>query len=267
MSSIKLSIKENSIDFLKEALNKALDSAYSQREWKFAIFSLVQSIELALKERLRIEHPSLIYNDVDKPTTTVSLEKATIRLENIANIKLNEKDLKNIRAAASIRNYIVHHEFDLNLQQIESIFGKLVGFLKDFFEEHLNIKIAEVLEKELWDAVINAEIVANKLYDRAMDKISSKNINPKFIMSCPKCFFNSFVWLAGEEKCYLCDYEEEISICQECGLIIFVSEAHTVSYGKWRNGKNEEVEWFPDLCDDCFQEYIFKADEPKEYMK
>lgn len=43
---MKISLLENSHNFLKEAISKAILAEKELEQWKFAIFNLVQSIEL-----------------------------------------------------------------------------------------------------------------------------------------------------------------------------------------------------------------------------
>ncbi len=83
MTQLTLSLQQNAVSFLAEALAKAVLAEKEVSEWKFALFNLVQSIELSLKERLRKEHPLLIYADIDKPKLSVSLERALARLARV----------------------------------------------------------------------------------------------------------------------------------------------------------------------------------------
>ena len=80
MSQVTLTLLDNAHNFIGEALRKAVLSEKDQGQWKFAIFNLVQAIELLLKEKLRQEHRILIFKNIDKPETTVSIESAITRL-------------------------------------------------------------------------------------------------------------------------------------------------------------------------------------------
>ena len=62
--NIKISLLENSHNFVDEALQKAVLAENEPINWKYAIFNLVQSIELLLKERLKREHSILIYQNI-----------------------------------------------------------------------------------------------------------------------------------------------------------------------------------------------------------
>ena len=92
MPKIELSLIENSHNFLNESLAQAIIAEEKTEYWKYAILHLVQAIELSLKERLRIEHPSLIYKNIDNPKDTVSLKFAAekmLMIDRVRSIDLN----------------------------------------------------------------------------------------------------------------------------------------------------------------------------------
>ncbi len=60
MDRLKLTLLENAHDFLEDALANAVVAEESPKRWKFAVLSMVQSIELALKELLTQVHPLFI---------------------------------------------------------------------------------------------------------------------------------------------------------------------------------------------------------------
>ena len=53
MKELKLTLQENSFDFLKQSLSQAVLSEKTPENWKYAILNLVQAIELSLKELLK----------------------------------------------------------------------------------------------------------------------------------------------------------------------------------------------------------------------
>jgi len=100
-----------------------------------------------------------------------------------------------------------------------------------------------------------------ELYKRAQEKIGALGIDGKFIMTCPKCWQDTFIWFQGNDHCYLCGHEEHVTVCQECGLIMFENEAHKIYYRKWmRRDKKEYIDRYPDLCDSCLEDYVFDED-------
>jgi hypothetical protein len=101
------SLLENSHSFLREAANRGVSALEDPAHWPFAILSLVQAVELSLKEILRQKHPILIFQNIDAPEKTVSIEKAMLRLANpkIGGIKFPESEKSKLRAAIKWRNF------------------------------------------------------------------------------------------------------------------------------------------------------------------
>ncbi len=257
MAKITLSLLENSESFLKEALHKAILAEKRESEWKFALFNLVQAIELALKERLRREHPLLVYADIDNPKLSVSLERALGRLSQCPTVGLNQDDIKNVRLAASIRNSITHHEVDVSIEQVKSIFASLLGFLSEFSERHLNTSLATKVPKHLWKKAISAKLYASELYRRAEQRFEREKIDKSKLITCIRCWHDTFVTSKRRDSCYLCGFAEPMTVCQECGIGMFESEGYKVYYGKWSSGnKTKPTDWYPHLCEKCHEDYL-----------
>ena len=152
MSRLNLSLLENAINFAEDALSNAVVAEEAPPRWKFAILSLVQAIELSLKELLRRQHPYLIYTNVDKPDKTVGIEQATTRLRNIAGVNLTTDESSALRTAVNVRNSVVHHHVDEALADLKLVFARLLGFLNDFHRKHLDEALQDAIDDELWRA-------------------------------------------------------------------------------------------------------------------
>ena len=150
MSKINFTLLENSYNFLNFSLLQAIEAEVNPEKWKYAILHLVQAIELILKERLKREHPSLIFRDVDKQKETVSLEFAASRLQKISKIEFDKSDLDTIWLATSFRNQIVHFEFSIEIVEIKSVYSKLIGFFQSFLLKEFKISLDTIINKEIW---------------------------------------------------------------------------------------------------------------------
>jgi integrase len=111
LSHLTLTLSDNAYNFLNQSLKHYRLTTKGAREWPFALLHLTQSIELMLKQRLSEIHPLFIFQDIDHPQFTVSLEQALDRL-NVAGVVVGEKEKTNIRRAVKFRNLIVHYEFE-----------------------------------------------------------------------------------------------------------------------------------------------------------
>lgn len=145
----KLSLIENSYNFLNQSLVHYRKAARDVHEWPFALLHITQSIELMLKHVLKGVHPILVFEDVDHPKHSLSLERALIRLE-VVGVTLEEKEKINIRKAANYRNEVVHYEFELNRFECKKIYAQLFEFVHFFHMNHLGKEIHAHIEKHHW---------------------------------------------------------------------------------------------------------------------
>lgn len=118
-------------------------------EWPFALLHMTQAIELMLKFRLGVINQILMYEDVDHPRNTVSLEKALGRLEG-AGIAISDKEKINIRKAASIRHQVVHYEVEMNKFQWKNLYARLFEFVHFFHHLHFGKELHTRITKDNW---------------------------------------------------------------------------------------------------------------------
>lgn len=136
VSHLKLSLIENAYGFLNQSLRHYKKTGRNVHQWPFALLHLTQSVELMLKHRLSLIHRLLIFENVDEPQYTVSLDQALRRLQ-AAGLVINEKEKLNIRRAIKYRNLVVHYEFELNKFQWKNMYAQLFEFVHFFHHEHL----------------------------------------------------------------------------------------------------------------------------------
>jgi hypothetical protein len=155
---IKITLIENSYTFVNESILNLRRSRKDATYLSFAILHLIQGLELMLKYVLREEHSLLIYENIDKPTNTVSLSQCLVRLKNIPNINIDAKEEKVIKRAILQRNKIVHFEYELNHFHQHTVFVELFEFVHYFHNKHLNCELHEYINKKLWRT--EAELLA-----------------------------------------------------------------------------------------------------------
>lgn len=251
MTHLKLNLLDNCHSFLKEALVKAIAAEIDLNQWKFAILFLVQSIELALKERLQREHFTLIYNDIDKRSHTVTIEKAYVRLKDIVKIDMNASDLNSLKTAIGWRNQIVHHEFSFSITELKSVFANLFGFLQAFHLNHLGSPLYDKIEDILWQRAIAIQDYAHELYQRANDQLEIEELSPAETWPCNMCGWDIFVVENGINKCYLCGYEESVIECEDCHELIYEENAKSFDSGNMKG-----IVSMTHICEDCYEDRI-----------
>ncbi|HET9995644.1 MAG TPA: hypothetical protein VFQ18_09565, partial [Candidatus Acidoferrum sp.] len=102
-----------------------------------------------LKQSLRRIHRILIFENVDHPKHTVSLEQALDRLQSVG-VGIEEKEKLVIRKASSYRNLVVHYEFELNRYEWKKIYAQLFEFVHFFHLKHFDEEIHAHIAREHW---------------------------------------------------------------------------------------------------------------------
>jgi hypothetical protein len=102
-----------------------------------------------LKHLLRNIHPILIYEEIDHPKRTVSLELALTRLETLG-VSIEEKERRVIRKAAEYRNRVVHYEVELNKFEWKNVYAQFFEFVHFFHQKHLKAELHLNVKKENW---------------------------------------------------------------------------------------------------------------------
>jgi len=145
-----ISILENSYSFINESIRYYRRTKRNNKLWPFTIFLLIQGLELLMKYVLKLEHPILIYKNVDKPKNTVSISQALERLISISNIKIDDKEKRLINKAINYRNQTLHYELSYNRFELKSTFVQLFEFVHYFHKKHLDKDLHDFIEKSLW---------------------------------------------------------------------------------------------------------------------
>ena len=240
---MKISLLENSHSFLKEALDKAVFSEKDPIQWKFAVFNLVQSIELSLKEKLRREHPALIYSDIDRLRNTVSIDQAINRLSKISKLYFSRSDIKTLTSAKKWRNLIVHYEFEINPKELKPLFAKLLGFLSYFHRKHLDDTLDNIVPTALWEKAIEIFEYSSELYERAKKLFNEEEIDSDLIWACEKCGWDAFVIQDIINTRYVCGWWANVIECPDCRENFFEDDCKELQTG------DEQYELF---CNDCY---------------
>jgi len=251
MTTIHLTLLNNSHAFLNEALSKAIEAEKDPHQWQFAIFFLVQSIELTLKERLRREHSVLIFRDVDKKNHTVSLEQALTRLSEIARISITESDATAIRTATNWRNLVVHYEFEFSSETLKPVFAKLLGFLTTFHKTHLDSFLADHVSSVNWEEAVSITAYGKELFERAQLRFKDEKIEDGFIWTCPRCTADAFVIQDDIDTCYVCNYQQAVVQCERCEEFFFDDQVQVVVVNEIHDREITQT-----MCDNCHKKYL-----------
>lgn len=165
---LKLNLLENGLDFIREGIEGVYGGhAKTPRAMKFALLHMFAGTLLLLKERLRREHPSLIYKQIEKldeeRAATVDFDAALLRLEKVAKVTLPKHDLELLRTVQRERNQIEHFEVEIKAQHFDDLVGRLVVVVDRFLAEHLNESLHRHISFDAWDEVSGLKEIAERV--------------------------------------------------------------------------------------------------------
>lgn len=121
----ELDLLENSHDYINNSfdLYKIADeygmhdeqkTAFENKvKWKLAFVTMVQAVELLLKETLFRVHPNLVYDDIDSERivekNTVSFLQATKRIANFTDYRMENDKKTFLIKCSQYRNEFIHN--------------------------------------------------------------------------------------------------------------------------------------------------------------
>lgn len=240
VDKLKLDLLTNGIDFIQSGVEYFLRDDPDPRSHKYAVLHLFSGLLLLLKERLRREHPSLIFKEVrelGKPAAkTVDFDEAIARLESCAAVKFGDQQKKVLRSAQNMRNVVEHYEFEINLRQAQSIIGDLSEFIYCFMQDELDERLEAHVSTEVWHRMQQLREIAKRVEAEETADWKRRAAN--------------YTTLTNEQLAALGDVEpyhpkhnpdpEQFIYCQECGEeTVVVTEDRDI--GVCTNPKCREV--------------------------
>ncbi|MGV9358156.1 serine/arginine repetitive matrix protein 1 [Streptomyces misionensis] len=138
------------------------ESMVTPRDVKYAVLHLQAAVEVLLKARLMAEHWSLVFSDPHKATrkaldeatlSSVSTEQAVIRLRNIADVPIAEKEGRALKNLTEDRNKLQHFGLTAPAPVIEARAGEVLDFLIRFVDEELMPRLSHEERDETEEAL------------------------------------------------------------------------------------------------------------------
>ena len=150
----ELQLLKNGLFFIRQSIKhfKNTDKRKSghEEELRCSIVFLFSGCILILKERLKQEHWSLLFSNVNTASERllnsgdfhgVNFEDCQKRLKNIVSIKFTDKDDEILSLLKKKRNKIVHFfEEEESLLSFKSTLAKSLNFVINFIDKNLQIK-------------------------------------------------------------------------------------------------------------------------------
>jgi hypothetical protein len=212
---MKLTLIENALDFILSAIKYAkVDEA---RSLKYAVLHLSDGVELILKEKLRREHWSLLFADVNKASESaltagefksVDFDECIERLEGISGLDMTSHTslLKLLRRH---RNRLQHFEYKGSKDEVMSILVKTWGFVLDFLHDQLPDIVSgqAATIDEIKDLMIENEGFVRERLASVQKAIDNFKVNSDAILKCPQCLQPTLLIPGGHNpNCLFCRY-------------------------------------------------------------
>ncbi|BAZ78831.1 hypothetical protein PN497_24290 [Sphaerospermopsis kisseleviana CS-549] len=219
MAKIILNLLDNGLDYIYVAVRPIfIKHDSSQHSWKYSVLHLYSGIELLLKEKLKQEHWSLIFQDISSADSkkfengefiSVYHDELVKRLRGISKVTINDEPIKKLR---DLRNRFEHFEVNISLSECEEIVVAALDEIIKFWEN--NLKSISTVEQQKTFETIKSIVTGFETYrqyrlrqfQQAIDGIN-ENKNG-LIVSCPDCGSLSFAVFKNVEKeckCFVCD--------------------------------------------------------------
>ena len=212
---MNITLIENALDFILSAVEWAQED--DSRSLKYAVLHLSDGVELILKEKLRREHWSLLFADVDKANEnafktgdfkSVDFDDCMGRIQGISRLDLRSHiDL--LRLLRRHRNRLQHFEYNGSKDEVISLLVKTWAFVLDFLYDHLPDVVSdqsEIIERIIALMVDNQNFVKERAAQVLMAVEEFEN-SYNAVLECPRCFEPALLIPGGENPhCIFCRY-------------------------------------------------------------
>lgn len=259
-SKIEMTPLSNGLDFILVSL-ESLSGKPTDRQVKYGILHLCAGMMLILKERLRREHWSLVFDDIDKADrvkydkgdfVSVSFDKTVKRLRGICRIPIPEEEYLVLDGLRKQRNQIEHFAISVPIEAAKATAATALGPIIDFITDKMaepKGEDAEVLAK------IRNLLSKFEKYVKNRWKAIKKDVEGygDAVLRCKSCMQRAMVTADGGTRCLFCGQTElgfraaDRFIEEELGL------------SKYRTVKDGGT-WPVFLCPECDSESCVDTD-------
>jgi len=212
---MNITLVENALDFILSAVEWAKGD--DVRSLKYAILHLSDGVELILKEKLRRDHWSLLFADVDKANEnalktgdfkSVDFDDCVGRLQSISGLNL-KSHIDLLRLLRRHRNRLQHFEYNGSKDEVIAILVKTWGFVLDFLHDHLSDVVSDqnkIIEK-IRELMIENESFVKERSAQMLLLVEKFKDSSNTVLDCPRCFEPALL-IPGDENphCVFCRY-------------------------------------------------------------
>ena len=185
-----------------------------QNSTKYAILNLSSGVELIFKERLKNEHWSLLFEDVNKANKNVlasgdfkSVNSLTVRtrLQEICEIDLKKVDNRNhLNTLRLKRNKIEHFAIKENIESLKGLFANVLFAIIKFIDSELDESGFSKEQQDLFSKIKEHSLKFEKYAVLKLKDIEPKVEEWAYIFECPDCFNETMAIANDGLECFFC---------------------------------------------------------------
>lgn len=237
-------------------------------KWKLAFVSMVQAVELLLKEGLYRIHPCLIYENIDFDKSvekTVSFQQAINRINNLNDYLIDINKKKFLINCSKIRNDYIHYKVSVESEKIKAKYCMLYYIYKELHNKIIKKEIEfydkdykdiehEIIEyHKNWTVFRGSEFLKNTVEDLKVE--INENSKLKYYITNENKKVERIKFGAENQHRNEFINNDELEICDDCCA---------------KQGEYHLVGCDMELCPVCHEQVItcgcIKVDEDDELM-
>lgn len=217
---IELNLLDNGLDFIMEGIKPThkIWKEDGESGLKYSVLNVFSGIQLILKERLRKEHWSLIFEDVSNANeqrliqgdfVSVNYNGLIKRLQGISNINIKDAPINDLR---KLRNKFEHFEAKIEVKECKHLLAQAIRELIIFWNENI-ADYANAEQKKKFDIIMNItnefDSYVTNMLENNKNKINNiVNNKQGILVHCDKCSNHSFMIYKDKERsfeCFVCE--------------------------------------------------------------
>lgn len=221
MDTNRLNLLKNGLCFILQSIKHFENSEQikneqrlKEKELKYAVLHLFSGIFLVLKEKLKREHWSLLFSDVnqanDKTLQTadfygVNFRDCKKRLSEIVSVKFTKKEEEILLALQRKRNKIEYFFEPESLSAFKSVLAHGLDFTLIFIEKYLNSNLLED-EREDIQKIKKKCFALEEFVKQRIESIKQHLDEARVILYCDECSNKAIIpdEDQGGMKCVFC---------------------------------------------------------------
>ncbi len=252
---LTLDLKSNALDSLTHAVDHFLGD--NDVDLKHAVLNFFQGTCLFLKLRLAAVDPKLIFIRPDRgndpSAQTVGLQETIKRLR-AAGIDIDADSDHALDAIRVQRNRIEHHQFTLDVEEVEDLLGQGVRFLEEFLHWELGMDLRDYIDSTTYSTLADLVYTYEEKLNRAkagMTQWDPKREPDVIEAICPEC---CNLTIAHPDH----RFDHGMVGCHFCGETFYADECVRCGGLKLSNKPEEPGDLL--VCDDCW-EFVTQSDD------